>query len=112
MHERDKVQTVQQSLGRIARRQRKELFMSEVSDAIIKFLWAAIPTFIIGNEAIKHTMSERGYFAIGGEWILIVAVFMITCKILDIKKANQERWSARRKAIIPSSTEKIKERGL
>ena len=85
--------------------------MSEVSDAIIKFLWASIPTFIIGNEAIKHTMSERGYFAIGGEWILIVAIFYASCKILDIKKANQERWSARRKAIIPSIENKFKRVG-
>ena len=75
MHERDKVQTMCESMGSVSNGKRKKLSMSKVSDKIVKFLWSAIATTVLGATLIQEITQQRGYFAIGGEWVIILFFF-------------------------------------
>ena len=111
MYENSKMQPMSKNMGRVAKRERKELFMSKVSDAAFKVVASATTTAIIGIELVKYTLEQRGYFAIGGEWMAMAFIFYGIYSLLSVKKANQKRWSARRKAIIPSCENKINRGG-
>ncbi len=39
-------------------------------------LWALVPTAGVAALAIPAAHAERGYWAVGGEWLLIVCVFI------------------------------------
>lgn len=71
--------------GKRVKRQRKAVHMSKVLAKVCAKAWkeaekaiiAAIPAILIGNLAIKSAYEQRGYEAIGGEWILIGIVFVM-----------------------------------
>lgn len=50
---------------------------------------AIIPTMVAGKALVVWAKVERGYFAIGGEWILIAAVFIVN--VAFAIKALRER---------------------
>ena len=111
MYEKSKMQTMSRTMGRIENGKRRKICMSSLQNTVIKVITAAIASGIIGAQLIELTTEKRGYFAIGGEWIAIIMFYVMVYAILDKKKANQKRWSARRKAIIPSCENKINRGG-
>ncbi len=56
---------------------------------------ALVPTLLIGQMAIREAKIERGYNAVGGEWMLIIFVFVITYMILIKKEAFDVRKNKR-----------------
>ena len=86
MHEKDKLQTVFGNMGRIGKDERKELFMSTLSVTAFKVIASAIATSIIGTELIKLTLEQRGYFAVGGEWIALIFFFIGFYKLMSLNK--------------------------
>ncbi len=50
--------------------------------AIIKALISVIPAALVGMRAIPYALEERGYFAVGGEWMLVICSFFVTYFVL------------------------------
>lgn len=53
-----------------------------------KIITAAAISGVMGIQLIKHTMAQRGYFAIGGEWIVTIMIFTLIL-------VTMERWDRR-----------------
>lgn len=58
-------------------------------------LIALIPTILIGQMAIREAKMARGYNAVGGEWMLIIFIFVITYIFLKKKEAYDVRKNKR-----------------
>lgn len=86
MYEKSKMRTMQLEMGRFDNGKRRRLCMSVLQKEAFKVIWATIATAIIGAELIKYTMDKRGYFAVGGEWIMMILVFYATYRFLGKKK--------------------------
>ena len=109
MHETSKMQAMSREMGRIENGKRRKICMSSLQNTVIKVITAAIASGIIGAQLIELTTEQRGYFAIGGEWIAIIMFYVMVYSILGNKKSQPKRWPARRKVIIPSSENNFKE---
>ena len=91
MYEKESVQSMLQEMGRVGDGERRRLFVSKVQGAAFKIITSAVATAIIGIELIKYTLDKRGYFAVGGEWIMMIMVFIATYTFLGKKKAEHKK---------------------
>lgn len=55
----------------------KTKFLLLVIVAIIKALISVISSALVGMQVIPYALKERGYVAIGGEWILVIGSFFV-----------------------------------
>lgn len=44
----------------------------------VKLLLSGVATYLVGMWAIESACEERGYFAIGGEYVLMLLVFIVS----------------------------------
>lgn len=54
-----------------------------------KIITAAAISGVMGIQLVKHTMAQRGYFAIGGEWIMTIMIFAMMLVAM-------EHWNRRK----------------
>lgn len=90
MNESHKMQSMSREMGRIPKSERRKLFVSVLSDKAIKVIVSAIPTTFIGTKLVEYTLEQRGYFAVGGEWILMIMIFAAVYSILTLKKPTKK----------------------
>lgn len=70
--------------ARRRKKRRQKLLQIGTWAALILFeiFFATVPAGILASILLPLVKRERGYTAIGGEWLLILAVFYITYSII------------------------------
>ncbi len=60
----------------------KNKFLLLIVVAMIKAFISVILAALVGIQVMPYVLKERGYFAIGGEWILVILSFFVTYRSL------------------------------
>lgn len=61
---------------------RKETIVEKISAAALAFFYSVFLSYVIGQWVVRSAAEFRGYEAIGGEYILIIVVFMETFRLM------------------------------
>lgn len=56
----------------------------QIIKRIAALLYSLVVTFMAGEWAVKYAFMERGYKAVGGEYLFIVAVSLSAYKVINI----------------------------
>ena len=56
-----------------------------LKNRLLHVLMALVPAAIVAVVVIPLAMAERGYWAIGGEWLIAVLVFFVSYLFLEAK---------------------------
>ena len=58
----------------------------------VKLLLSGVTTYLVGMWAVESACEERGYFAIGGEHVLILVVFIVSFCVVGYLVERRPQW--------------------
>lgn len=58
----------------------------------VKLLLSSVATYLVGMWAVESAREERGYFAIGGEYILLIVVFVVSFCFVGYLVERRPEW--------------------
>lgn len=66
--------------------------LCKVLEFWVKLLLSGVATYLVGMWAIESAHEQRGYFAIGGEYVLLIVVFMVSFFFVGYLVERRPEW--------------------